>query len=96
MKRFAMNIFVWGIVCAGILALPACGTGAAADNDPAILQSDKAFVQALANHDQAAVSKVLDKDFIWYKNPRSGQHNWGGCANPQLSRLPAGARSSNK
>lgn len=65
MKRFAMSNFVWGIVCAGILALSACGPVAAADNDPAMLQSDKAFVQALASHDQAAVSKVLDKDFIW-------------------------------
>lgn len=65
MKRFARSIFVLGMVCAGILALPACRPAAAADNDPAVLQPDKAFVQALANHDQVAVSKVLDTDFMW-------------------------------
>ncbi len=65
MKRFATNTFVLGMVCAGILALPTCRTAAAADNNPAVLQTDKAFVQALANHDQAAVGKVLDKDFMY-------------------------------
>lgn len=65
MKRFATKAFILGIACAGILALPACRPAAAAENDPAVLQPDKAFVQALAKHDQAAVGKVLDKDFMW-------------------------------
>lgn len=65
MKRFASTAFILGMVCAGILALLSCRPAAAADNDPAVLQPDKAFVQALAKHDQAAVSKVLDADFIW-------------------------------
>jgi hypothetical protein len=65
MKRFASNAFVFGVVCVAILALSACRSKAAADNDPAVLQTDKAFVQALAIHDQAAVSKVLDADFMY-------------------------------
>jgi hypothetical protein len=65
MKRFASKAFVLGMVGAGILALLAGRLAAAADNDPAVLQADKAFVQALAKHDHAAVSKVLDADFMW-------------------------------
>ena len=65
MKRFATSAFVLGVVCAGILALLACRPAAAADNDPAVLQPDKAFVQALAKHDVSALGKVLDKDFMW-------------------------------
>jgi hypothetical protein len=65
MKRYDTNAFVLGIVCAGILALLACRPAAAVENDPAVLQPDKAFEQALAKHDHAAVSEVLDKDFTW-------------------------------
>lgn len=65
MKRFARSTFVWSMVLAGILAFSACRPSAAADDDSAVLQQDKAFAQALANHDQAAVSKVLDKDFMY-------------------------------
>lgn len=65
MKRFATKALVLGGVCAGILALLICRPAAAADNDPAVLQPDKAFVKAVAGHDQAAVNKVLDKDFMW-------------------------------
>jgi len=65
MKRFATKAFILGMMCAGILTLLACRPAAAADNDPAVLQPDKAFVQALAKHDQAAVGKVLDADFMY-------------------------------
>ena len=65
MKRFARNAFVLGIMCAGILVLLAGRPAAAAGNEAAVLQSDKAFLKALGNHDQAGVSKLLDKDFLW-------------------------------
>jgi hypothetical protein len=65
MKRFASNAFGFGVVCAAILALPACRSVAGADNGPGVLQTDKAFMQAFAKHDQAAVSKVLDADFMY-------------------------------
>jgi hypothetical protein len=65
MKRFATKAFILGMVCAGIVTLLACRPAAAADNDPAVLQPDKAFVQALAKHDQAAVSKAIDADFMY-------------------------------
>ena len=65
MNRFATKTFVLGMVCAGILALPASRPAAAAENDAAVLQLDKAFVQAVAKHDPAALSKVLDNDFLW-------------------------------
>jgi hypothetical protein len=64
MNSFATKGFFFGAGCAAILALPAYRSAAAADNDPAVLQTDKAFMQALAKHDQA-VSKVLDADFMY-------------------------------
>ena len=65
MKRFATNALVLGITCAGMLVLLAGRPAAAAENDPAVLQPDKAFVQALAKHDTAALGKALDKELLW-------------------------------
>ncbi len=64
MKRFARSAFVLIMVWVGVLLLPACKL-IAADNDPAVLQADKGFVQAAAKHEQSALDKLLDKDFTW-------------------------------
>jgi uncharacterized protein DUF4440 len=37
----------------------------AADGDPAVLQTDRAFVEAAAKGDAAALGKMLDADFAW-------------------------------
>jgi hypothetical protein len=38
---------------------------AAAEGDPAVTQVDRAFVQAAAKGDSAAIGKMLDADFTW-------------------------------
>src|SRR5258705_10319929 len=37
----------------------------AADGDPAVIQADRAFVQAAAKGDAAALGKMLDTEFTW-------------------------------
>jgi hypothetical protein len=37
----------------------------AAERDPAVMQADRAFVQAVANGDAAALGKMVDAEFTW-------------------------------
>jgi hypothetical protein len=64
MKRWIANQLLAGFlfVCA-LLALVASTPAAAADD--AVVQADRALVQALQKGDRAAAEKLLDKDFSW-------------------------------
>jgi hypothetical protein len=53
-----------GIVCSLMLA-SFSGCAFAAEGDPAVLQADRAFVQAAATGDTANLTKLFDKDFTW-------------------------------
>lgn len=60
--RFApLACFLLVIAFSGFTAKHA----AAAGDDDAVLQADRAFVQALAKADAAAASKLLDAEFSW-------------------------------
>lgn len=50
------------IVIAGLMATLSSW---AASDDPAMLQADRAFVQAVAKGDKAALEQLLDADFTW-------------------------------
>lgn len=50
------------IVIAGLMATLSSW---AAGDDPAMLQADRAFVQAVAQADKAALEQLLDADFTW-------------------------------
>lgn len=53
------------IVIAGTIATLLSWGTARASEDPAMLQADRAFVQALAKADKAALEELLDADFAW-------------------------------
>jgi hypothetical protein len=67
MKDLLARAFVTSIVCLGLgLALTVRLVSAKdADNDPAVMQADRALVSALAKADKAAVGKLLYGDFFW-------------------------------
>jgi hypothetical protein len=64
MKRWIANLLLIGLLfgCA-LLALVTSKPAAAADD--AVVQADRALVQALQKGDRAAAEKLLDKDFSW-------------------------------
>ena len=53
------------LLTAGLLIPTTQRNAFAADGDPAVLQADRAFVQAAAKGDAAAVGKMLDAEFTW-------------------------------
>ena len=53
------------VLSAGILVALAGPGIIRAAQDPAMLQADRAFVQASAKADKTALEKLLDADFIW-------------------------------
>lgn len=68
MKRFNRNVVIVGVACVGMLAaLTSRWAAATADDTPndAIVQADRALVQALEKGDQSAANKLLDPDFTW-------------------------------
>src|ERR1700693_4650116 len=69
MKRFVAKTLLIGAVCAAIWAAPASqpvtAQSTAQSEDPAVLQNDKAFVEAVGKADKAALGKLLDADFTW-------------------------------
>ena len=55
-----------GIVASSIIGcILFVGNIRAASDDPAMLQADQAFVQAIARADKPALEKLLDADFTW-------------------------------
>jgi Domain of unknown function (DUF4440) len=65
MKRFTTCAFVVGVLCTGILSPRTNSPLAAAQDGPAALQADHAFVQAVAKADTAALNTLLDAQFTW-------------------------------
>ena len=65
MIRFLRFALVVGFLFAGAFAGPLFRVAAAAGDEDAVLQADRAFVQALAKADAAAASKFLDAEFSW-------------------------------
>ncbi len=64
MKRWIANLTFVGILLGGaVLALGPSKPATAADD--AVVQADRALVQALQKGDRAAAEKFLDKDFSW-------------------------------
>ena len=53
-----------GIVC-GLMLASSSSCAFAADSDPAVLQADRAFVQAAAAGDTTKLTRLFDKDFTW-------------------------------
>src|ERR1700686_3590931 len=53
------------VLSAGILVALAVPGIIRAAQDPAMLQSDRAFVEAVAKADKPALEKLLDADFTW-------------------------------
>jgi len=49
--------------CLLLVSLPHCSL--AAETDAAVLQADRAFVQAVAKGDNAQLTSLLDEDFTW-------------------------------
>jgi hypothetical protein len=67
-RSFLASMGGIGVVFAALLAALAVFAGlpvAAADDEQAALQSDRAFQGALKNADKAAVGKLLDTNFEW-------------------------------
>ena len=65
MKRWLTNFFVLGLLCAGLSIGFTSKTASAAGDDDAVLQSDHAFVAALAKSDKAAAEKYFDPQIMW-------------------------------
>jgi hypothetical protein len=64
MRRFVTRAMGFGILF-GILAGLTYRQAAAAGDDEVVLQTDRAFVQAIAKSDKASLGKLLDADFAW-------------------------------
>jgi hypothetical protein len=71
MKRCITNALVIGVVLGGILAAmvgaPIAAQTPQVTDRQAILFAEQAYQEALAKGDNAAVEKLLDKDFEWVK-----------------------------
>ncbi|HVA95790.1 MAG TPA: nuclear transport factor 2 family protein [Candidatus Dormibacteraeota bacterium] len=65
MKRFTTCAFVIGALCAGLISARTNSPLAAAQDDPAALRADHAFVQAVAKADKTALNSLLDAQFTW-------------------------------
>jgi hypothetical protein len=59
MRALIAGAIASGVLFAGVLATPAAG------QDTAMIQADRAFVQAIAKEDRPALDKLLDADFTW-------------------------------
>ncbi len=53
------------LLSAGCLLSVASRKTFATEGDPAVMQADRAFVQAVAKGDAAAIGKMLDAEFTW-------------------------------
>jgi Domain of unknown function (DUF4440) len=64
MKRFVANaLFVTLVCCSAIVGVLSAKPADAPDD--AVVQADRAVVQALDKGDRAAAEKLLDVDFTW-------------------------------
>ncbi len=65
MRRFAKKALVSGVLLGAIWVVMARNRVAAAGAEDAVIQADRAFVQAIAKSDKASLGKLLDMDFTW-------------------------------
>jgi hypothetical protein len=65
MRRFIMCTLICGLLSVCLQTARTNPLLAAADDDPGVLQDDRAFGQAVANADKAAMVKLLDAEFTW-------------------------------
>jgi hypothetical protein len=63
MKHFIINVLVIGVVCTGAVA--AISSRPVAAGDDAVVQADRAVVQALEKGDKTTANRLLDADFTW-------------------------------
>jgi DNA-binding GntR family transcriptional regulator len=64
MNRRTKKVLIAGLLCAGAAALLQTSKTASAEDD-AVVNADRAVVQALQKGDRAAAEKLLDVDFSW-------------------------------
>ena len=64
MKGFVTPALAAAVACGCMMAAPTKPV-AASGEDQAVLQADKALVQAIGKADRKAVGKLLDADFTW-------------------------------
>src|SRR5258707_12494928 len=63
MRVLSARLFAFAFLCASFSF--AANRLVAAEGDPAVMQADRAFVQAAAKGDAAALGKMLDAEFTW-------------------------------
>src|SRR5258708_32886064 len=63
MRVLSARLFAFAFLCASFSF--AANRLVAAEGDPAVMQADRAFVQAAAKGDVAAIGKILDAEFTW-------------------------------
>ena len=65
MRVQTIRALAFVFLSAGLLLTFGSRRAAAADGDPAVMQADRAFVQAAAKGDAAAIGKMVDAEFTW-------------------------------
>jgi hypothetical protein len=65
MRPLTTRLLVLGFLLTASVLFPASRNSFAAEGDPAVMQADRAFVQAVAKGDTAALGKMLDAEFTW-------------------------------
>jgi len=65
MRAQTIRFLVLVLLSAGFLLSASNRKTFAADGDAAVMQADRAFVQAAAKGDAAAIGKMLDAEFTW-------------------------------
>src|SRR5579864_3859228 len=65
MRAQTVRFFSLGLLTAVLLIPVAQRNTIAAEGDAAVMQADRAFVQAAAKGDEAAIGKLVDAEFTW-------------------------------
>src|SRR5258707_5068877 len=65
MRAQTIRFIVLGVLSGGFLLSASNRKTFAADEDAAVIEADRAFVQAAAKGDAAALGKMLDAEFTW-------------------------------
>jgi len=82
MRVLSARLFAFAFLCASFSF--AANRLVAAEGDPAVMQADRAFVQAAAKGDAAALGKMVDAEFTWTdvegRENADGGGSFAGCA----------------
>jgi len=65
MRAQIIRLLALALSVAGLLIPVVQRNAFAVDGDPVVMQADRAFVQAVAKGDAAALGKMVDADFTW-------------------------------